>query len=169
MLRYSTLVLFSLLLTQSALGQTIIDAGAAVGQQSYESSADDPRTLTSLEVLGRRGPIGLQLAVEYADLTEEGALFVVHPDVVYRWSLPANFALMVGAGPTWSYPGGSGGGLTWNAEAEIEKRWGRFALFARARQYDYGLPRFREGEAGPNGPAIYAGFRVNVVSSPTPR
>ena len=70
---------------------------------------------------------------------------------------------MAGGGPTFAYPGGSGGGLTWNAELELEKRWSRTALFARVRQYDYGLPRFREGEAGPNGPAVYAGVRVNVA------
>src|SRR5256885_1407639 len=111
------------MLTSPLVAQTTVAVGASVGQQSYQSSIDDPRTLTSLELLGRRGAIGVDLAVEYADLSDEGALFVVHPDIVYRWTLPANFAVIAGGGPTWAYPGGSGGGLTWNAEAEIEKRW----------------------------------------------
>src|SRR5947209_10197312 len=147
-------LLLSLLLpVQSLLAQTHIQVGAAVGQQSYESTIDDPRTLTSLEVLALRHNTGLQVAVEYADLSEEGPLFVVHPDLVYHWPLGPSFGALVGGGPTFAYPGGSGGGLTWNAEVELEYRWSKLAVFARLRQYDYGLPRFREGEAGPNGPA----------------
>src|SRR5881394_1738065 len=103
--------LLSLLLANHLLAQTSIDVGASVGQQSYESSADDPRVLTSLDLLARRGAAGVQIAVDYADLTEEGALFVFHPDLVYRWALPANVTLMAGGGPTFAYPGGSGGGL----------------------------------------------------------
>lgn len=164
MLRFLAITILSLVLADHALAQTAIDLGAAVGQQSYESSSDDPRVLTSLEILARRGAMGVHMAVEYADLTEEGALFVFHPDLVYRWALPANVVLMFGGGPTIANVGGSGGGLTWNAELELEKRWRKTALFARVRQYDYGLPRFRAGESGPNGPAVYAGVRFNVAS-----
>ncbi|MEK6372348.1 MAG: hypothetical protein AABO58_06595 [Acidobacteriota bacterium] len=156
------LPLLALLPLQFLSAQTVIDAGAAVGQQAYESSIDDPRVLTGIEVLARRGASGLYIAVEYADLSEESALIVIHPDFVYRWTLPAHSAVSIGGGPTLANLGGSGGGLTWNAELELERRWSRAALFARVRQF--GLARFREREAGPKGPAAYVGFPVNVRS-----
>jgi hypothetical protein len=96
MLRFLTITVLSLVLADHVLAQTVIDIGAAVGQQSYESSSDDSRVLTSLEVLARCGALGLHVAAEYADLTAEGALFVFHPDLVYRWALPARFAVMIG-------------------------------------------------------------------------
>lgn len=89
---------------------------------------------------------------------------MIHPDLVYRWTLPAHFAVSIGAGPTLTNVGGSGGGLTWNAELELERRWSRTAVFAHVRQYDFGLERSRGGESGPNGPAVYVGFRLNVRS-----
>ena len=71
-------------------------------------------------------------------------------------------AVMLGGGPSYAHVGAAGGGLTWNAELELDKRIGAADVFARVRQYDYGLPRFREGESGPNGAAIYAGVRVRI-------
>jgi hypothetical protein len=158
------LFLFLSLLALPLSAQTVIDVGASVGEQSYESYADDPRILPGVELLARRGAWGLHLAGEYVDLTEESALIVVHPDLVYRWTLPAHFAVSIGGGPTLTNVGGSGGGVTWNAELELERRWSRAAVFARVRHYDFGLARSRGGESGPNGPAVYVGFRVNVRS-----
>jgi len=152
------------LLTFPLSAQTTIDIGASVGQQPYANPSDDPRYLPGIELLARRGAAGVHLAIEYADLTEESALIVIHPDLVYRWTLPAHFAASIGAGPTLTNVGGSGGGLTWNAELELERRWSRAALFARIRQYDFSLERSRGGESGPNGPAVYVGFRLNVRS-----
>jgi hypothetical protein len=156
------LSLVTLLVVDRVAAQTTaVDIGAAVGRQSYADSLDDPRILTSLDLVARRGSAGIELAVEYADLSEEGALVVAHPDIVYRWQLPANFALLAGAGPTWVSVGAfDGSQISWNAEIEIERRWRRFALFGRVRQYDYDLPRFRE--SGPDGPAMYVGFRVKM-------
>jgi len=162
MFRLLVISLLALVLASTVIAQTIVDAGAALGRQSYESRANDPKDLLSVEALARWRAVGVHLALDFANLSQEGMLTVVHPDVVYCWTFPANFGLMIGAGPSYAYPGGSGGGLTWNAELELDKRWSRATIFARVRQYDYGLPRFREGEAGPNGPAAYAGVRVRI-------
>jgi len=158
-----SLVLLLVALPLSA--QTTIDIGAAVGQQSYAASTDDSRVLTGADLLARRGNAGLHVAVEYADLTEEGALFVFHPDLVYRRPF-GSFALMAGAGPTLMNVGGSGSGLTWNAELELERRFGRVGVFGRVRHYDYGLERDRAGESGPDGPAIYVGVRFQIAGAP---
>ena len=152
----------ALLLAPSLLAQTTIDAGAALGRQSYESRADDPKDLLSIEALGMRRSAGIHLAVDVADLSQEGRVTIVHPDLVYRWSLPMGFGLMIGGGPSWAQHGGAGAPLTWNAELEASKRLGPATIFARVRQYDYGIPRFREGEAGPSGPAVYAGVRFRI-------
>jgi hypothetical protein len=159
------LVLFLVALPLSA--QTVIDIGAAGGRQSYRAFSDNPRWLTSAEVLARRGNAGVHLAVEYADLSEEGALVVIHPDLVYRWPL-GSLAVMAGVGPTYANIGGDRERpsiLTWNAEAELEWRFGRSAVFARVRNYDFELQRDRAGESGPSGPAMYAGFRFTVAGS----
>src|SRR5436190_19433864 len=100
------LTILALLPIQRLAAQVTVDVGVAVGEQSYESSSDDPRVLTSVELLARRGATGVHLALEYADLSEEGALIVVHPDLVYRWALGSNFAVMIGGGPTYANVGG---------------------------------------------------------------
>src|SRR5437870_6735215 len=130
-MRRLALIILALLPMQRLVAQTTIDVGVAVGEQSYESTIDDPRVLTSVELLARRGTTGVHLAAEYADLSEEGALFVIHPDLVYRWALGSSFGAMIGGGPTYANVGGSGGGLTWNAEVELEGRRGRTGIFAR--------------------------------------
>ncbi|MCU1349760.1 MAG: hypothetical protein JWO56_2790 [Acidobacteria bacterium] len=55
--------------------QIHIDAGAGVGMQSYESSADSPRVVTGVELLVRGQSFGVHLAGEYADLTDAGHTF----------------------------------------------------------------------------------------------
>ena len=162
MFRSLALFLFPIVLANTLTAQTSVEAGVALGRQSYESRTDDPKTLLDVEALALRRSVGIHLALDFAKLSQEGMLTVVHPDVVYRWTLPANFALMIGGGPSYAHPGGPGGGLTWNAELELDKRWQRAVIFARMRLYDYGLPRFREGEAGPNGPAVYTGVRLKL-------
>ncbi len=140
--------------------QASVHVGVAIGQQSYESSSDNPRILTGGDVLFQRGRGGVHVAAEYADLSEEGALIVIHPDVVYR-RVGKQISFLAGAGPTIVNTGSSD--ITWNAELEIGHSFGNIELFGRVRQYDFGLARFREGEAGPSGPAVYAGVRFAVT------
>src|SRR5215212_4352172 len=98
---FRNLLLLSLLFLTTALtAQTRVAVGLAVGQESYESRADDPRVLTGGDVLLRRGAWGGHLAVEYADLTEESALIAIHANVIYRQPFGAGFFLLVGGGPT---------------------------------------------------------------------
>jgi hypothetical protein len=136
-----------------------VSIGAALGQQSYSSTIDDPRILSSVDVLLTRGQAGVHVAWEYADLSEEGALVVTHVDVVYR-RIGNGFSFLAGAGPTFVNVGSQ---TTWNAEIEIGHSFGKVELLGRLRRYDFGLPRFREGEAGPRGPAVYAGVRFTLV------
>lgn len=158
-----TLVLLLVALASLPLfAQTSLDLGVAVGQQSYADTIDDPRILTGAEALVRRGNAGLHVALEYADLSEEGALLVLHPDLVYRWPL-GSFGLTAGAGATYAYIDGPEGGLTWNAEVELDRRFGRATVFGRVRHYDYELPRRFGFDAGPTGPAVYVGVRFNVA------
>lgn len=160
-LRLCTVVLL-LLSPIIASAQNVVSVGAAIGMQSYQSSIDDPHVLSSLDLLLRRGNAGVHVAVEYADLSEEGALIVIHPDLVYRQTVGQKGFLLFGAGPTFTSPGTSSFATTWNVELELGKTFGRTDLFARVRQYDYSLPRFREGEAGPKGPAVYIGARFRL-------
>ena len=164
MSRLPVLLLFfiALLPLRPLCAQTNIDIGVSVGEQRYRSSLDSARVLTGAELLVRGTALGVQLAVEYADLSDEGALVVLHPDLVYRLPLGARFAASIAAGPTLVTIGGEGGSISWNAALELERRWGRTAVFARVRQYDYELDRGREGDVGPNRPAIYAGVRFAV-------
>lgn len=145
-----------------ASAQNVVSVGAAIGIQSYQSSIDDPRVLSSIDLLLRRGNAGVHVAVEYADLSEEGGLIVIHPDLVYRQMVGQKVFIIFGAGPTFTSPGTSSFGTTWNVELELGRTFGRTDLFARVRQYDYSLPRFREGEAGPKGPAAYLGARFRL-------
>jgi hypothetical protein len=159
-LTLTTALLLCLIVPSAYAG---VQAGVALGQQSYRSSIDDPRVLSSVDVLLTRAQAGVHVAGEYADLSEEGALTVIHVDVVYRWT-GKDLSLLIGAGPTfvnmheqtmWK--------ATWNAEIEIGHSFGSVELFGRLRQYDFNLPRFHEGEAGPRGPAVYAGVRFTLV------
>jgi hypothetical protein len=143
----------------SLSAQTTVDAGIALGRQSYKSSSDDPKVLYSADVLLLRNAIGAHVAGEYAKLTEEGSLLVTHADLAYRIPLGQGFVLLLGAGPTFVSFGSK---VTANAEVELGRRWNRTELFVRVRQYRFNLPRFREGEAGPRGPAVYLGLRFRV-------
>jgi hypothetical protein len=160
----SLIPVFVLLFPVIAQAQTPrFDAGFAMGVQSYESSEESQRVLTSVDVLARGESLGVHVAVEYADLSDEGALIVTHPDVVYRKAFGTSgwFGLL-GAGPTFATVGGLGHRSTWNAEGELEFAHGRTEFFGRVRQYDYSVKRFRQREIGPAGPAIYAGVRFRV-------
>jgi hypothetical protein len=152
-----------LLLPIIASAQTVVSVGTALGWQSYRGSIDNPRILSSLELLVRRGGAGVHVAVEYADLSDEGALIVIHPDLVFRQAIGQRGFVMFGAGPTFFSPGtDSNFSTTWNAEVELGRTFGRTDLFARVRHYHYSLPGFRAGAAGPKGPAIYAGARFRL-------
>ncbi len=140
----------------------MFSVGGSVGIQSYQAAVDDPRVLSSIELLARRGNTGVHIAVEYTDLSQEGALIAVHPDFIYFQPLGEKVFLSLGAGPTFTAPGTSTFATTWNAELELGVIAGRAEIFGRVRHYDYSLARFREGESGPNGPAIYAGVRFRL-------
>ena len=70
--------------------------------------------------------------------------------------------MLLGAGPTFISLGS--GNLTWNAELEIARHAGRTSIFGRVRHYDFTLDRFREGEAGPSGPAVSLGVRFATIN-----
>jgi hypothetical protein len=157
----SLFIAFLLVLSVAAASaQTHMDVGFSVGAQSYEAALDNPRVLTSAEVLVQRRALGFHVAVEYADLSEEGALIALHPDLVYRLAGESFFAV-AGVGPTFVSPG-SGRRKTWNVEVEAGFRWRRAEVFGRVRQYDYDLMRDRGGESGPNKPAAYVGARFRI-------
>jgi hypothetical protein len=156
----SRVPLLLLVLAASAplIAQTRLEVGVSIGQQSYASSADDPRVLTGMDFLAAGNTFGAHVAGEYADLSEEGALVAVHVDGVYRREWASGFSFLAGAGPSIISIGSSS--LSWNAELEVARRLGRWSILARLRQYDFDLPRDREGEAGPAGPAVYVGTRI---------
>src|SRR5262249_51632907 len=62
----------ALLFVPPIIAQTTIDAGVALGRQSYESRADDPKDLRSIEALGLRQSAGIHIALDFADLSQEG-------------------------------------------------------------------------------------------------
>src|SRR5258706_8536297 len=83
-LRSRPVLLVLLALSLPAAGQLHVDAGLAIGQQSYETSDDDPRVLVGAEALLRGRTLGLHVAVEHADLSDFGALYAAHIDGIWR-------------------------------------------------------------------------------------
>jgi hypothetical protein len=155
------LALLILLIAATAAAQTRIDAGLSVGQQAYAAQEDDPRYLPGVELLFRRGVWGGQLAADYADLSAaEGPLVAIHTNVVRRFGSDRWFAT-IGGGPTWIWRN-SPKDVTWNAAGEVGHAWNRVEVFARLRHYDYELPSFRAGDAGPDGPAFHLGMRFRL-------
>jgi hypothetical protein len=150
-----------LLLASASFAQTRIDAGIAIGSQSYEQSSLSPRVLTSPDVLLVRGTYGLHAALDYADLAEVGHLFATHVDLVYRRPIGNGFVFLAGAGPTFIQAGDISSDWAANAEVEIGRQWSQAELFARVRYYDFKAEGFREG-ASPKGPALYLGMRFKV-------
>lgn len=143
------------------LAQSRIDAGVSIGQQGYENFSDDPRVLTSIEMLVRRDPIDFQVALEYANLADAGMLFALHNNVLYRYELGTSLAVMGGVGGTYLNIGTESGRLTWNASAEVAYHWNRAEVFARVRQYDFTVDGFRS-HTSPDGPAVNLGIRFAV-------
>ncbi|HKO54810.1 MAG TPA: hypothetical protein VJ276_02960 [Thermoanaerobaculia bacterium] len=154
-----SLLILSLLLTVAAHAQTRI--GVFLGTQPYESSSDDPRYLPGIELLAQRGRLGGHLAVDYADLAA-GKLIATHVDAAWVHPLGERASFLVGAGPTYVIVGG-GTKLTWNAEAELARRWGSVEGFVRIRKYDFSFPVFRDRPASPKGPAGYVGVRFTLI------
>jgi hypothetical protein len=155
-------MLLALAFSLPAVAQTHIDAGVSVGQQAYESSADDPRVLTGVELLARRNAVGLLVAMEYADLSFDGTMLATHVDGIYRFPFSDNFSATAGAGVTYVSVETLGGRYSWNAFAEVARRWGRTEVFARVRQYDYSIGGFRRTTASPKGPAVSVGVRFAI-------
>lgn len=141
--------------------QARIEVGAAIGMQSYEREADDPRVITSVEAVVQRQRLGAHVALEYADLAFGGALYVTHLNFVYRRRLTQNVSVMIGAGPTYVSQESYGSETTVNVELELSRRFGRTDVFVRGRQFDYDLSGFRDS-ASPSGPAVYVGARFAV-------
>jgi hypothetical protein len=140
--------------------QVRIDAGAALGTQSYESSSDGARLLPELEVGMRGSHAGAALAFEQADL-DGGHEQALHGDVTWRRELPHHFSLTGGVGPSAVLFYGTR--WTWNAEAEIARQFGKAEIFARVRYFDYRVDLFRY-VASPSTPAVYLGARIAVFS-----
>ncbi len=163
LLLFSTFVLSAQTLSAQTLSaQARIDAGLAFGLQPYENPGESPRGLPSADLLVRGDALGAHLAVEYTDLLQIGALVAVHLDAVYRRG--DQYFFLAGAGPTLINTGSADNNganvVTWNAELEAGRAFRRAEVFLRLRYYDYdGIERFRERDASPNGPAIYAGVR----------
>jgi hypothetical protein len=151
------LILLALSLPTAAQQQIHVDAGVAIGQQSYETVQDTPRVLVGVEALVRGRVFGVHAAVEHADLTDFGQVYASHLDAVWRHELGAHTWFLAGAGPTYVFIDGSGHGLTWNAELELG--WKQF--FLRLRQYDFEAEGFR-AFSSPKGPAVYVGARFGI-------
>ncbi|HJQ39116.1 MAG TPA: hypothetical protein VKB93_18415 [Thermoanaerobaculia bacterium] len=140
--------------------QLHFDAGLAVGMQPQESEADDPKPLVGAEALVHNGRYGVHAAYEYASLTYAGGASATHADLVFRHTFANHFSILAGAGPTFVSVFDYGTEFTWNAEAEIARRFGRRNdIFVRARYYDYEQTGFRDF-VSPSGPAIYLGWRM---------
>lgn len=151
-------LLVLLLTAMPAAAQFHVGIGAGAGMQSYENVDDDPRVLSEVELLVRRGRWGAHIAVEYADLSSAGRIFVTHLDAAYRWPLARQFSILAGTGPTIVSSETGQSIVAWNAEVELARRFGRMDVFARIRQYDYSLLTFRD-RASPEGPAVHVGAR----------
>lgn len=134
----------------------ILAFGLFIGQQAYQNSDNDPRVLVGIEMLAQRGHAGAHVAIEHADLADFGNVYISHWDAVYRHTFNNGLSVMAGGGLTLLT--GNGSQHTWNAEAEVAKRFGRTDVFARVRQYDYEKEGFR-AFASPSGPAVYVGVR----------
>ena len=162
MSRSLTLVVLSLLFDGVASAQIHVDAGLALGLQPYESRADSPRVLSSADVLLRGDAWGVHVAGEYADISQLGAMIALHMNVVYRRTFGDTAFVLAGAGPTHVDLGEFTKKLTWNAEAEVGRRFGRTDVFGRVRHYDYSEPVFRDRPASPSGLAVYLGVRFRL-------
>ena len=148
-----------LLFATIAAAETRFDAGFTAGQQQYPGD-DHNKVVTEVEVLGLRNNVGMQAALQYADLSVvDGPLLATHVDLVYRLPLGSDFYAMAGAGPSFIRVGSTVTETTWNAFGEIGHAWRRADLFARVRQFDFNISETRAGEAGPTGPAISIGAR----------
>ena len=155
-----------LFLCSSLSAQVRVDAGIAVGRQSFESDDIRSRLLISPEVLLSRGRFALYYALDEADLSSasirRGTMYASHLGLAYRWPIGRNVAVRAGAGPSYVSVGLLGGKPIWHAQVELALRRKRMEWFARLRQYDFNLSEFRTAEASPDGPALLAGFRVTL-------
>ena len=158
----SLVFLLALGFTLPLFAQTRMDAGVFLGQQGYENVSDDPRLLPGVELMLRRDPWNVQLALEYADLTQQSGLFTTHANVLYRWKLGERFALLAGAGATYLFSETESGRFTGNASGELAYDAGRIEMFARVRSFDFDYSGFRV-HSSPSGPAFYLGARFQIA------
>ena len=155
----SLLIGMILLVATSTFAETRFDAGFTAGQQQYPG-VDNNKVVTEVELLGLRDDVGVQAALQYADLSiVDGPLLATHVDLVYRLPLGSAFYAMAGAGPAFIRVGSTVTETTWNAFGEIGHASRRADLFARVRQFDFNISETRAGEAGPTGPTISIGAR----------
>lgn len=153
-----TLFVF-LFLSLPLSAQLHLDAGLAFGMQPQESQADDPKPLVGAEALLHDTRFGVHAAYEYFSLSYAGGASATHVDAAYRHAFANRFAMLLGAGPTYVSVFDYGTTVTWNAEAEVARRFGaRVDVFLRARYYDYEKSGFRDF-VSPDGPAVYLGAR----------
>ena len=146
------------LFAMPAFAQVRVEAGVSAGVQPYEREEDDPRVMTGADALIQRGAGGLDVAIDYEDLSFGGHTFITHLDGVYRREVRPQWKVMLGAGFTHVEISDLSDSNTWNAEVELSRAFGRFEAFARVRQFDFKATGFR-ADASPSGPASYIGLR----------
>jgi hypothetical protein len=156
-----------LFLCSSLSAQVRVDVGIAAGQQSYEAQDLGSQLLISPEVLLSRGRFALYYALDFADLSSDnirrGTMYASHLGLSHRWPVGRNVAVRAGAGPSYVTITYLGGKPTWHAQLELALRTGRLEWFAKVRQYDYTLSKFRMADASPDGPALLVGVRVALM------
>ena len=150
-----------LLLCSSLSAQTRVDAGLGLGRQSFESPNIGSRLAISPELMLSRGPLAAYYSLDLVDLgSPAGSMYASHFGAAYRWPLGRNFAVRVGAGPSYVTIDRLGGELAWHAQAEVGWRMRRLEWFARVRHFDHGLSDDRVTNGRPDGPVVAGGVRV---------
>lgn len=152
-----------LLVCAPLAAQTRLDAGIAVGRQSYERASIGSTTLISPEVMLTRNRLALYYALDFGKLEHAGTMFASHLGVAYRLPLPRNFAMLAGAGPSYVTIQKLGGTAAFHAQAELALRTSRLEWFARVRYFDFDLEDKSVTGASPEGPAAMAGVRVSLT------
>ena len=137
-----------------------VEAGPALGVMSYRSPEAHTVPIGGLEVLLSRNAFALHVTEEYADLTGLGTLTATHAGVLYSHPL-GEMWVRTGGGVSFVSVTNLESATTWNAEAEISRRWGRADVFARLRYCRFTLNGFRE-QARVRGPVAFVGVRFVV-------
>jgi hypothetical protein len=146
------LLISSNAIASSAIAQSRIDGGVAIGKQAYENMRNTP-SVVNLDVLFSH----FDLALAYANLEAHGSMYALHADLVYRRTFGDGFSFLLGGGPTVISIGGHDTHTTVNALGEIGYKY----LYVSVRQFDYHVEGFRQSTR-PKGPVVAAGVRFTL-------